>query len=120
MAEQAVCAFRDLLTQDSLVERGRQLFLFTKNPVIVGTPKMKHSELTDEALQQAYFEHCLREIVRDFYLVLQELSKAELEYYRIFALDLLCECLPCFAKCDLRQTVVGTIINKFGDLTRKI
>jgi predicted ATPase len=70
MAEQAVCAIRDLLTQNSLVERGRQLFLFTKNPAIVGTPKAKHSELTEDVLQQAYYEHCLREIIRDFFQVL--------------------------------------------------
>ena len=71
---------RDLLTKDGLIER-KKLHLFTKNPVV-----FKHSETRE--LHQAYFEHCLREIIRDFFSVVQELSKADLEYYRTFALDM--------------------------------
>lgn len=44
MAESAICALKDLMSEDSLGER-KQLVLFTKNPLIVGSQdKKKHAQ----------------------------------------------------------------------------
>ena len=67
MAESAICTIKDLLVKNSLIER-KHLSLFTKNPVIVG-PK-QHAQLSNDDLAKAYFEHCVREIIRDYFTIL--------------------------------------------------
>ncbi len=71
-------------------------------------------------LIQAHFEHCLREIIRDYFAVLVDLSKAELDHFRTFSLDVVSECMPWLVNCELRQQSIGMIINKFGDSVKKI
>ena len=49
-----------------------------------------------------------------------ELSKAELEYFKTFSLDITQETMPWLCQCELRQTTIGLIVNKFGDQSKKI
>lgn len=81
----------------------------------------KRKTCTDDELLQAYYEHCIREIIRDFITsVLQQLSHADLEHYRMNALTLLKEMLPYSRLVDLMQTSLSLIVNKFGDAVRKV
>ena len=91
--------------------------MFTRNPVIIN----KRNACTDDELLQAHYEHCIREIIRDFVTsVLQQLSHADLEHYRMNALTLLKEMLPYSRLVDLMQTSLSLIVNKFGDAARKV
>ena len=65
MAEQAVVAFKDLFVQGHLIgeeHQNQKLHVFTRNPVIIH----KRAACSDVELLQAYYEHCIREIIRDF------------------------------------------------------
>ena len=91
--------------------------MFTRNPVIVN----KRSACSEDDLLQAYYEHCVREIIRDFVTsVLQQLSHADLEFYRLNALTLLKDMLPYSRLVDLMQTSLSLVVNKFGDGARKV
>lgn len=71
-------------------------------------------------LSGAHFDHCLREIIRDFCQTLTDLAKSDLEYYRRFAMDVTMTCQQTFVHCELRQASVTSIVNKLGDKAKKI
>ena len=101
---------------DKLLERSKQnLFIFTRNPEVIG-----HAELSDDRLLWCYFEHCAREIIREFFQILLALSKDELEHYRTFSLNFTQECMRCWQMAGVEQAAVSLISNKFGDKTRKV
>ena len=120
MAEQAISAFKNLFANGFMIleeDKDKKLSVFTRNPVIIH----KRNTCTDDELLQAYYEHCIREIIRDFVTsVLQQLSHADLEHYRMNALTLLREMLPYSRLVDLMQTSLSLIVNKFGDAVRKV
>ena len=65
MAEQAIGALKDLFTRDFMIpieKKDQKLSVFTRNPLILH----KKYECTPEDLMDAYYEHCMREIIRDF------------------------------------------------------
>ena len=120
MAEQAIGALKDLFINDFMVpedKKDQKLSVFTRNPLILH----KKHECTSEDLMNAYYEHCLREILRDFVTtVLQQLSHGDLEFYRMNALAYLREMLPFSRQVDLLQTSLSLVVNKFGDSSRKV
>jgi hypothetical protein len=61
-AESAIFAIKNIFTQGSIELQSQKLHVFTKNPVILS----KREGCTNEEILEAYFEHCIREIVRDF------------------------------------------------------
>ena len=66
------------------------LHAFTKHPLILE----KKEACSNEELLKCHFEHCLREILREFVSqVLQEMSHEELDHYRTLSLDILVELL---------------------------
>ena len=86
--------------------------MFTKNPVIIS----KREACSDKEVLDAYYEHCIREIVRDFITsVLQEMSHEELDHYRIMSLD-----IDLADKSEIVQTVISVMVNKFGDKVKKV
>lgn len=64
LSEQAVVAIKDLFLRRYLVpnKETRKLAMFSRNPVIIH----KHASCSDEELLDAYYDHCLRLILRDF------------------------------------------------------
>ena len=61
-AEQAVTAFKDLFLQGYLFKLQTKLHVFQKNPVIMA----KHEACSEDEIVQAYHEHCIRELLREF------------------------------------------------------
>jgi hypothetical protein len=62
-AETSICALRDLFVQGYLsIDDKKKFHVFTKNPVILS----KKGDCSDQEITEAYYEHCIREIVRDF------------------------------------------------------
>ena len=101
MAEQAIGALKDLFIREFMVpedKKDQKLCVFTKNPLILH----KRDACSDEDLHNAYYEHCVREIIRDFVTtVLQLLSHGDLEFYRMNALSYLRDMLPFSRQVDL-------------------
>lgn len=94
-----------------------KLYVFTKNPVIIS----KREACSDKEVLEAYYEHCIREIVRDFITsILQEMSHEELDHYRIMSLDILVELIDLADKSEIVQTVISVMVNKFGDKVKKV
>ena len=109
---------RDLFLKGDLgLDDKPKLYVFTKNPAILS----KRESCSDQEVLDAYYEHCIREIVRDFITtVLQEMSHEELDHYRIMALDILVEMTNFADKAEIIQTVISVIVNKFGDKVKKV
>ena len=61
-AEQAVTAFKDLFLQGHMFKLNEKLHVFQKNPVI----QAKGTACSEEEIVQAYHEHCIRELLREF------------------------------------------------------
>jgi hypothetical protein len=81
----------------------------------------KREACSDKEVLDAYYEHCIREILRDFITsVLQEMSHEELDHYRIMSLDILVELIDLADKSEIVQTVISVIVNKFGDKVKKV
>lgn len=59
-AESAIVTLKDLFVQNHLTPVTK-LHVFTKHPVILS----KRDACSKEEIMQAYYEHCLREIMRD-------------------------------------------------------
>ena len=116
-AEQAVTAFKDLFLQGYLFELQNKLHVFQKNPVIMS----KQNTCSDEEIVQAYHEHCVRELLREFCTnVLAQMSHAELEFQKTTSLDIAAGILPFARQADLTQMIVNMIVNKFGDSVKKV
>ena len=61
-AEQATTAFKDLFLQGYLFELQTKLHVFQRNPVIMA----KQTNCSEVEIVQAYHEHCVRELLREF------------------------------------------------------
>lgn len=70
-------------------------------------------------LIDAYQQHCVKEIYRDFVTnILVDLSKDDIEYYRRLALDILVELMS--KKPEIEEVILSLLINKLGDSSKKI
>ena len=110
-SELAVFALRDVFSQ-TLLSEGRRLNSFQRNPLIQGEP-------SDSNLVEAFYEHCLRELYRDFVdKVLVEMSKDDLEFYRKISLDVILHLLQNTQ--ELKEILLGILVNKLGDSFKKV
>ena len=115
-AEQAVTAFKDLFIQGHLFKLQEKLHVFQKNPIICA----KQKDCSDDEIVQAYHEHCIRELLREFCSsVLQSMSHGELEFQKTTALDIAAAILPYGKQAELKEQLIGMIVNKFGDSQKK-
>ena len=98
VAETAILTIKDLLLQKELLpETTTTWHAFTKHPLILE----KRESCSNEELLACHFEHCLREIVREFVSqVLQGLSHEELDHYRTLSLDILVDLLESAISAD--------------------
>ena len=80
---------------------------------------MNKTDIANFDLIEAYQQHCVKEIYRDFITnVLMDLSKDDIEYYRKMALDTLVELMS--KKPEIEEVILGILINKLGDSSKKI
>jgi len=70
-------------------------------------------------LVDAYVDHCIKEIYRDFVeQILVNMSKDDLEYFRKQAMDMLVELMS--NKPEIEEVILSILINKLGDGSRKV
>ena len=101
----------------SSLGRVNQLNTFSRHPLILS----KRNQCTDDELIIVFHEHCCREVLRDFVTsVLQTMTHGEMEFQKTVSLDMLSEMLPYSKLCDLVQVTVSSIVNKFGDSSKKV
>ena len=68
---------------------------------------------------QAYYEHCIKEIYRDYVTnVLVQMTHDDLEFYRKYSLNCLEELIE--SKPEMEEVILSAIVNKLGDVTKKI
>ena len=114
MAETAYYQLKDVFLY--LLKDGEKLKAFQHNPLIC---EKEQNEILNADLTQAYFTHCLKELYRKFVTeILVSCSKDDLEYFRKLALDMLSHLLS--KKCELDDVILGILINKLGDLSKKV
>ena len=118
VAEAAIVAVKDLLLSEEIQpdSKKRQLSSFVRNPTILA----KHDQITENLLLECYWEHCLREIIRDFLQLLTSLSKDDLEYYRRMACNSAQVLLVWWQSSGCLQQACSMLVNKFGDISKKI
>jgi len=76
-------------------------------------------EIPNFDLIDAYVDHCIKEIYRDYVMdVLVSLSKDDLEYFRKLSLDIMVELIS--SKPEIEENILGVLINKLGDGSRKV
>ena len=86
-AESSIGALRDLFTEHGLLKEDSKLLPFSKNPHIMNR---KESEIKEKELMEAYFEHQIKELYKEFITtVLQPLTHDDLEHYKKFSLNIL-------------------------------
>ena len=75
-----------------------KLYVFQRNPVIIE----KRDSCSDDEIMQAYHEHCVRELLREFCTsVLQTMSHGELEFQKVTSLDMASQVIPYAKQVDL-------------------
>ena len=110
-------AFKDLFLQGYLFKLQTKLHVFQRNPVIIA----KQNSCSEDEIVQAYHEHCIRELIREFCTtVLSQMSHAELEFQKTTALDIAAQILPYGRQAELMPQLISLIVNKFGDSIKKI
>ena len=81
----------------------------------------KKEGCSDEEIVQAYHEHCVRELLREFCSsTLLQMSKAELDFQKTTSLDITAQLLPYARQVDIKDQLINLIVNKFGDASKKI
>ena len=106
-------ALRDLFSGHILSD-GVKLTAFQHNPHIQGV-----SDIANFDLIEAYQQHCVKEIYRDYATnILVDLSKDDIEYYRKLALDILVDLMA--KKPEIEDLILSILINKLGDSSKKI
>ena len=124
-AEMAINALKDLFLEGYLIETKSdgtekvKLHVFTKNPIII----YKHeNEISDSELTKVYFEHCVREILRDLVNVIigKEFVHNDLEYFRTYAMNFIQDIIILSGSCDLMESAIAIVVNKLGDLSKKV
>ena len=114
-AEYAFAALRDLFSKHLLQDRA-QLTAFQHNPTVKGRSE---EDIANFELIDAYFGHCIKEIYRDYVTnLLVDLSKDDLDYYRKMALDILVDLIS--SKPEIEEIILGILINKLGDTSKKV
>lgn len=84
---------------------------FNKNPLIINK---RDADIKENELLQAYYEHCLKEIYKDFIQnVLESFTHDDLEFYRKFGITTLEALLS--SKPEMEETILTIIVNKLGD-----
>jgi ribosome biogenesis protein MAK21 len=114
-AEIAIKALKDLFI-NFLLKDGSKLSAFQHNPRIEGRdePEIPNFDLID-----AYFDHCIKELYRDFIMeALVPMSRDDLEYFRKLALEIMADLIS--AKPEIEEVILGLLINKLGDGSRKV
>lgn len=107
---------RDLFI-NSILQDGVKLSAFQYHTSIHG--KDKDSKIPEYELIDAYYEHCIKEIYREFITkILEELSKDPLEFYRKQALQILLDLLC--SKPEIEDIILSILINKIGDTSKKV
>lgn len=106
-------ALRDVFS-NHILQDGIKLTAFQYHPQIMGKTDIANFDLIE-----AYYQHCVKEIYRDFVTnVLVDLSKDDIEYYRKFALDTFVDLMA--KKPEIEEVILGILINKLGDSSKKI
>lgn len=92
--------------------------MFSKNPCVVE----KRDKISDEELLKCYYDHCVREIFRELVLIIieKDMSKCDLEHYRMFAIDTLNELMSLTDAVELTENALSIIVNKLGDGSKKV
>ena len=64
----------------------------------------KQMACSEEEIVQAYHEHCIRELLREFCSsVIQQMSHGELEFQKTAALDIAASILPYGKQAELKE-----------------
>lgn len=93
-----------------------KLVAFQYNPHVTGRPE---SEVAHFELIDAYCEHCVKEMYREYATeILVGFSKDDLEYFRKAGLDMLVELIS--SKPEIEEVILGILINKLGDGSKKV
>eukprot|EP00347_Sterkiella_histriomuscorum_P015659 403356183 len=115
-AESSIGALRDLFTEHGLLKEDSKLLPFSKNPHIMNR---KESEIKEKELMEAYFEHQIKELYKEFITtVLQPLTHDDLEHYKKFSLNILQQLIE--RRPEQEDTILNIIVNKLGDLSKKV
>lgn len=115
-SEQAIYALRDVFSQDVLKDDNK-LQAFQKNERIASAKSVE--DVPNFDLIDAYYDHCIKELYRDFVSnLLVNLSRDDLEYYRKMALDILGDLIQ--RKPEIEDVILSILINKLGDNARKV
>ena len=81
----------------------------------------KQENCSNDDIVKAYHEHCCRELLREFCTtILNQMSKADLEFQKTTSLDIAAQVLPYGKQVDMTQHIVSMIVNKFGDSSKKV
>jgi ribosome biogenesis protein MAK21 len=116
-AEPSIGALRDLYITYLLTDN-QKLYTFSKNPLILHHSN-NESQLKEKDLLQAYYEHCTKELYRDFINnVLEPITHDDLEFYRKYSLN--CLQILISSKPEMEETILSIIVNKLGDQSKKI
>lgn len=114
-AEVAILALKELFI-NHLLQDNTKLSAFQYNPRIMGKTD---SEIPNFDLIDSYYDHCIKEIYRDYIMeVLVRLSSDDLDYFKKLSLDIMVELIS--SKPEIEEVILGILINKLGDSSKKV
>jgi len=123
-AEMAINALKDLFCEGYLIATRKDgtpvnmIYAFSKNPIIV----QKLDQATEIELRKAYYEHCIREVLRELLTqtIGRELAHNDLEYFRMFAMDFVQDFVIITGTAELTEAAISIVVNKLGDQSKKV
>lgn len=114
-AEIAIKAMKELFI-NHLLKDDMKLAAFQHNPRIEGR---NEADIPNFDLIDSYVDHGMKELYRDFVMeALVPMSKDDLEYFRKLALEIMADLIS--AKPEIEEVILGLLINKLGDGSRKV
>ena len=114
-AESAYHALKEVFTKH-LLQDDRKLYSFQHNPNIHG---INQDQIANFDLIEAYYDHCIKELYREYVNeILLGVSKDDLEYFRKLALTIMVDLIS--SKPEIEEVILGILINKLGDLSKKV
>lgn len=114
-AEVAVNALKDLFVSH-ILQDSTKLKAFQYNERIKGRTE---SEIPNFDLVESYFDHCIKEMYREFVTeILTGFAKDDLEYFRKVGLDVLVHLIQ--NKPEIEEVILTILINKLGDGSKKV
>ena len=114
-AESAYFGLKEVFTKH-LLQDNKKLTSFQHNASING---VKESEIANFDLIEAYYDHCIKELYREYVNeILQSLTKDDLEYFRKQALTILVDLIS--SKPEIEELILSIVVNKLGDLSKKV